>query len=88
MQNLYVHPPTQNNLNGQEFPTFFPNMGSYTAEPISSNSSSDELLNLDLMMTDSGIDQQWRSFMRDSGLLDRGLNPGRNLDVNGGDMLL
>jgi len=78
MQNLYVSPPA----NGQGLPTFFsnmenPSMGSFTAEPdgSSTNTNAADLLNLDLMMTDSGIDQQWRSFMRDSGLLDHGLSP-------------
>ncbi|KAJ3855656.1 hypothetical protein EV368DRAFT_34161 [Lentinula lateritia] len=82
MQNLSMSlpdvPSQVPSSNGQSFPRFFSDlgdfsMGTFTAEPtvMDGTASTGDLMNLDLMMTDSGIDQQWRSFMRDSGLLDQ-----------------
>ncbi|KAJ3776587.1 fungal-specific transcription factor domain-containing protein [Lentinula raphanica] len=84
LQNLYISSPEGfpqvSNPNGQGYPRFFSELGNlsmetFTAEPaaINGNSNAVDLMNLDLMVTDSGIDQQWRSFMRDSGLLDHSL---------------
>ncbi|KIK65366.1 hypothetical protein GYMLUDRAFT_159686 [Collybiopsis luxurians FD-317 M1] len=88
MQNMYVSPPAMSpedsNMGG--YMPFYPNTGNastgtFTSEPITMNGGSPgDFLNVDLMMRDSGpgipgIDQQWRSFMRDSGLLDHGLSP-------------
>ncbi|KAF5393704.1 hypothetical protein D9757_000116 [Collybiopsis confluens] len=84
MQNMYVSPPPMSpedsSMDG--YLPFFPNMGnSFTSEPIGMNGASgSEVLNMDLMMRDSGpgipaIDQQWRTFMKDSGLLDHGSHP-------------
>ena len=88
MQNMYVSPPAMSpedsNMGG--YMPLYPNTGNastgtFTSEPIAMNSGSPgDFLSVDLMMRDSGpgipgIDQQWRSFMRDSGLLDHGLSP-------------
>ncbi|KAJ3987194.1 fungal-specific transcription factor domain-containing protein [Lentinula detonsa] len=85
MQNLYISSPEAtpqgSSPDGQSFSRFFSDlgnlsMGTFTAEPaaMNDNASAGDLMNLDLVMTDSGIDQHWRSFMRDSGLLDHGLS--------------
>lgn len=73
MQNLYVAAPVASpqDSGGQGFSTLFPTMGAFTGESMGISTS--ELFSMDLMMTDSGIDQQWRSFMKESGLLDPSL---------------